>query len=171
MVFLGLVAPVFVWPEPTFGVGMNARLQRIPTFLGQFRGVGFGRTFNRCVLNHTIATVRQGVAFEGSDDRAGALGECDMGRSHAGHQAAKSGDRNGALAWVDIQVDQHSKFSAGLEVFKHFQHGAFLGDDGAPGAGAELIKNRAEEFVFEILGNYRASRDRVGADERNPLEI
>lgn len=150
---------------------MNARLECIPAFLDQRSWVSVGWAFDGCVVNYAVATVGEGAAFHRDNRRAGALGKGDMGWSDARNQAAECGDRHGALARVNVQVDENPKFPARFEMLEHFNHRAFLRDNSVASAGTKMVEDGAEERVFEFLGDYWASRDRVGTDKREPLEI
>lgn len=150
---------------------MHGRFEGIPAFLNEVDRSGFGRTFDRSVMNDPVATARCRTTFHRNNRRPRALGKGHMRLRYAREEPAKAINRHAAFARIEIEIAEHSKFSTRLQVFEHADHRAFLRDDFVARALPEAVKNGAEERVTKALGDDRTGRNRVGTDKREPLEI
>ena len=165
------VAPMFVSPEPTFRKLAQPRFQNIPALLRQFPRIGIRRTFDGIVVNDLVATIGEGTAFDGNDDRAGSLRNRDVRGRGADHEPAECFNRDASFLRMDVEINQNAHFPAGFNMLEHLEHGAFLGNDLIAGAGAQVVKNRPEERVPEFLGDHQNALHVVRCHQGQPFEI
>ena len=149
----GLVAPVFVGPEPVFRALVNALFKRIPALLDKCLGGCVGRAFDGFVINDVVAAIGERLALHRDNQRICPLGEGDMSGSDAREKSAECLDGNRSLGGADVQIDEETKFAATLEELEHFHHGAFLWDDIVPGDRAQLVEDRPQVRIPELLCN------------------
>ena len=101
---------------------------------------------------------------------AAAFGENAGDGAHGGPEA-KAANRHGTVFGIDTEIGSRTDFSAGTEEFDHPDEGARGRNECVPSSGAQAVKNRPEERVFECLGNDESRRNRKGARKADPLEI
>ena len=165
------IAPVFVAPEPEFGVCMQTRFEGVPACLGQFFDRGFPRDWNFGKVSRDVSAIRPRQAFHGHQRGTCAEGEFGGQPGDGCEQVAEAADDDGVLPGLEIEIDQQTHFSSILEMSQHAEHGPLLRKDLLAEHCPPGIKQRAKERVFEILGYHGKDSEMTAGELAEPLEV
>ena len=151
----GLIAEVFVGPEPEVGLGFDEGFEGIPGGLSDFLEGGVWGVEDGGVSDDEAGAIGLGLSGHGDEEGVGALGENGMEEWDA-HFELEARDDSGGLGGAEIEVDEEGGGGAAFDDFEHAEEGIFLGDDGLSGDFAEGFEEGGEAGIFEFFGDDHA---------------
>ena len=166
----GFVSPLFVAPEPEFGIFFDHGFHDVPAGLGDLLVGGVLRQVERGMVDKAEAAVGFGKNLAWDEACATALGEDAGDRAH-GCPEAETADWHGAVFWIDAEIGGGADFSSRAQELDHPNERARRGNNRMATSGPEAVKNGTERWIFKGLGNNQSRRDGEGTSKADPFEI
>lgn len=167
---LGLVAPVFVHPEPVLGFFADGILKDVPALLCNLLGGLGARKMQRRKSAHYVGAVGLRYRQAGNDRGPRFLYELRVDSGNAG-LAPKTFDNGGDSPRGNREVSKQGGVPPAFEALEKAEHGTPLGNHCVSGVLAVFLEKRSEERVLELLGDEAEVVAEIPCAEADPLKI